>query len=240
MNTIKVEDKKQTLMIAHRGVSGLETENTNAAFVAAGNRSYFGVETDIHKTVDNNFVIIHDDTTKRVAIDNLTVEESTYDTLRGLVLLQKDGKKGRTDLRLSNLEEYIGICKHYEKTAVLELKNHMEKEDVYTICGKIEEMDYLEHVIFISFDLENLIALREKYPSQPAQYLLCECKEADYENLLKYHLDLDILYRNLPRELVERCHANGIKVNCWTCDDAEEAKRLISYGVDFITSNILE
>ena len=34
------------LMIAHRGVSGLELENTCAAFVAAGNRSYFGIETD--------------------------------------------------------------------------------------------------------------------------------------------------------------------------------------------------
>ena len=30
-------------MVAHRGVSGLERENTCAAFVAAGNRSYFGV-----------------------------------------------------------------------------------------------------------------------------------------------------------------------------------------------------
>ena len=59
MNTIKIADKKQTLMVAHRGCSGLERENTNAAFVAAGNRSYFGIETDIHKTLDGKFIIIH-------------------------------------------------------------------------------------------------------------------------------------------------------------------------------------
>ena len=35
MDTIKF-DKKQVKMVAHRGVSGLEMENTNAAFVAAG------------------------------------------------------------------------------------------------------------------------------------------------------------------------------------------------------------
>ena len=44
MDTIKIE-KKNTLMVAHRGVSGLEKENTLAAFIAAGNRSYYGVET---------------------------------------------------------------------------------------------------------------------------------------------------------------------------------------------------
>ena len=53
MNTIKF-DKKNVKVIAHRGVSGLERENTCASFVAAGNRSYYGIETDIHKTMDGN------------------------------------------------------------------------------------------------------------------------------------------------------------------------------------------
>lgn len=53
-------------MIAHRGVSGIECENTAAAFVTAGNRSYFGIETDVHRTADGQYIIIHDDDTKRV------------------------------------------------------------------------------------------------------------------------------------------------------------------------------
>ena len=60
MNTVKF-DKKETKIIAHRGLSGIEKENTNAAFVAAGNRSYFGIETDIHVTKDGRIVVIHDD-----------------------------------------------------------------------------------------------------------------------------------------------------------------------------------
>ena len=83
MNTIKF-NKKNVKVIAHRGVSGLERENTCASFVAAGNRSYYGIETDIHKTMDGNYIIIHDDTTGRVAIDNLEVEKSTFETLRAL------------------------------------------------------------------------------------------------------------------------------------------------------------
>ena len=43
-------------MVAHRGVSKLERENTMPAFVAAGNRSYYGIETDIHITRDGRFI----------------------------------------------------------------------------------------------------------------------------------------------------------------------------------------
>ena len=44
MNTTAI-DKKGCRLVAHRGVSGLEKENTCAAFVAAGVKSYFGIET---------------------------------------------------------------------------------------------------------------------------------------------------------------------------------------------------
>ena len=239
MNTIKIE-KKGVPLIAHRGCSGLEQENTNAAFVAAGNRSYFGVETDVHKTLDGQYVIIHDDHTGRVAIDKLSVEESTYDTLRGLLLKQKDGAKGRSDLRIPNLREYISICQHYEKIGVLELKNHFQREEVYEICAIVEEMGYLDQMIFISFDEENLLFLREKYPEQPAQFLVSKFEEALIPRLQAHALDLDIYYKALTEENVKACHAAGIKVNCWTVDDPEEARRLMAYGVDFITTNILE
>lgn len=239
MNTIKI-DKKGVQLVAHRGCSGLEQENTHAAFVAAGNRSYFGVETDIHKTVDGKIVVIHDDTTGRVAIDNLVVEESTYDTLRGLLLKQKDGVKGRTDIRIPNLEEYINICCHYDKVCVLELKNHFEKEDVWNICSMIEEMGYMDHVIFISFDYENMVSLREKYPTQPAQFLDYKAEPDLLDRLKAHNLDLDISHKVLTKELVDACHAEGIKVNVWTVDDPEIANRLIDWGVDFITTNILE
>lgn len=45
----------QVKMVAHRGMSGLELENTCSAFVAAGNRSYYGIETDVHRTSDGHF-----------------------------------------------------------------------------------------------------------------------------------------------------------------------------------------
>ena len=60
------------------------------------------------------------------------------------------------------------------------------------------------------------------------------------EKLVENKLDLDIYYKNLNKENIELLHSKGIKVNCWTCDDKEFAENLVSYGIDFITSNILE
>mgnify|MGYP000343351893 CR=1 FL=1 len=137
MDTIKIHHPG-VRMIAHRGVSGLECENTAAAFVAAGNRSYFGIETDVHKTVDGKFVIIHDDTTGRVAIDDLEVEKSTFETLRKLSLCDTDDKKGRADLHIPTLTEYISTCKRYGKTAVLELKNAFTSDEIAAICDEIK------------------------------------------------------------------------------------------------------
>ena len=43
MNTVRI-DSRGAGMVAHRGVSGLEKENTLCAFVVAENRSYYPAE----------------------------------------------------------------------------------------------------------------------------------------------------------------------------------------------------
>lgn len=239
MDSIKI-NSLNTNMVAHRGLSGIEKENTNAAFIAAGNRSYFGIETDVHKTVDGKFVTIHDDTTGRVAIDDMVVENSTFDTLRRINLTDTDGSKGREDLHIPTLLEYIGTCKRYDKIAVLELKNEFEKDEIKAICDEIESVGYLEKVIFISFAFNNLVKLREWHPEQPAQFLSSKYEE-NYPAMLQEHgFDLDILYTELNKERIDDLHAHGVKVNCWTCDDKDFAEKLCEYGIDYITSNILE
>ena len=152
MDTIKIH-KGNVKLIAHRGVSGLELENTCAAFVAAGNRSYFGIETDVHVTADGKFIIIHDSNTQRVATEAMVVEESSF----------------------------------------------------------------------------------------KAQYLLAE--EITKEHIRKMAengIHLDTHYLALSKALVDTLHSHGILINCWTVDDPAIAEKLVAWGVDQITSNILE
>ena len=239
MNTVKF-DKKNTLAVAHRGLSGLETENTNAAFVAAGNRSYYGIETDIHRTLDGRFVVCHDDSLKRVGGENIPVEEVTMDTLLSQVLYDKDGTKGRADLRPTTLENYISICKKYEKHCVLELKSDFTDDEIGKIVEIINGFEYLENVTFISFCYDNLVRLRKILPTQSAQFLFSAVTDEIIEKVKAENLDVDVNYKALTEENIKAFHDLGIVVNCWTVNSKEDGETLSKWGVDYITTNILE
>lgn len=226
-------------MIAHRGLSGLERENTCAAFVAAGNRSYYGIETDIHRTKDGQYIVYHDDNLVRLLGDKRIVEEMTFDELRTLRLKDHD-EIVREDLVLPSLVEYIRICKKYDKESVLEIKNHFEPEDIDNVIEIIRAEGWLERTIFISFDLPNCLCLRERLPEQRVQYLVKVCDAEVLAVLRSKKLDLDMYYRNCTKEIVDSCHDLGVNVNVWTVDDLDAAYQMVLAGVDFITTNIIE
>ena len=132
------------------------------------------------------------------------------------------------------------ICKKYDKDCVLEIKNHFEPEDIDNVIAIIRGIGWLERTIFISFDLPNMLCIRERLPQQRAQYLVSSFGDDLLSILTENHLDLDIKYSSLSAEQVRACHEAGIEVNVWTVNEAADAERLAGYGVDFITSNILE
>lgn len=239
MDTVKFK-KGNVKTVAHRGLSGLECENTNAAFVAAGNRSYFGIETDVHVTADGRYILFHDNTTGRVADRDINVEESTYAELKSLKLYDNTDKRLRSDLILPDISDYIRICKKYSKVAVLELKEKMHPKDIAGIIKEIAGEEYLGETVFISFCWENLVEVKAIMPEQKVQFLTSECDSELIKKLKEYKIDLDINYSSVTPELVAELHKNGIEINCWTCDSKEDGEKLVSYGVDYITSNILE
>lgn len=239
MNTVKFE-KKGVKVVAHRGLSGIECENTNAAFIAAGNRSYYGIETDIHRTADGRFIVCHDHDLLRVAGEKLPVEEVSLALAESVTLFDKDGCRDRADLRPSCLENYIKLCKRYEKHAVLELKSSFTDEEIAKIVRIIRSYEYLDHVTFIAFGYENLKKIRAILPDQSVQFLFHELTDEIFERLVADKIDVDIYHKGLTPEVMARLHGAGLTVNCYTVDDAARAEELVAMGVDMITSNILE
>lgn len=239
MDTVKF-DKKSTLVIAHRGLSGIEKENTCSAFVAAGNRSYYGIETDIHRTADGHFVINHDGDFKRVAGEDVVIEESTLEEIQNIVLLDTDGSKSRNDLRPAVLQDYLAICKKYGKHSVIELKSSFTHEEIVRIIEIIKSYDYLESVTFISFEYDNLVKVRKVLPTQSCQYLFWKLTDEEIERLAKDKIDADVWCVELTEEQIKTAHSRGLKVNCWTVNEKENGEKFASWGIDYITTNILE
>ncbi len=227
-------------MIAHRGVSALERENTCPAFIVAGVKSYYGIETDVHVTKDNQFIIVHDDDLKRIAGLDMQVEESTFESLRAVRLKDLDEKTLRNDLFLPTVEEYISICKKYQKQAVIELKNRMPKQSVWELADRIRALGWLQRATFISFFGENLLYLRQRYADASAQYLTETCTDDEIKFMIDNRFDADLCGYCVTKEKVDVLHQAGLLVNVWTIDTLEDAQKAKEYGVDFITTNVLE
>ena len=237
MDTIKI-NKKNVLMIAHRGVSGLETENTKEAFIIAGNKSYYGIETDVHVTLDGKFLICHDDNILRVTGKDLIIEQTNYDDI-----IKNKIYKFKTDinqLEFPNLTDYINICKKYNKEAILEIKNEVKEEDALRIVEEIKSIGWLEHTTIISFCMINLLNIRKYYKDIKLQFLTGEFNDDLLKTLVNNTISLDYYFGNLTKEIIDKMHDNNLVVNCWTVDKEIDADNLINMGVDMITSNILE
>lgn len=239
METLKLVDNK-TKMIAHRGLSGLEKENTAVAFIAAGNRTYYGIETDIRLTKDGEFVICHDDSLKRVAGVDMSISTSTYDELSSICLFDLETKRPKNYLKIPKLIDYLEICKKYEKKAVIEIKEIFLEADIIRLINLVKQHNYLQNTIFISFYLKNLQLIRKQNSEVKIQFLTTDLDNNMINELRKINAGIDIEYQHLSKEQVELCHHHNIPVNVWTVNNPIVALMLITWDVDFITTNILE
>lgn len=85
-----------------------------------------------------------------------------------------------------------------------------------------------------------MVSLRKLLPDQPIQYLCSSLPDDLPERVKKYRFDIDVEYHALTKESVEALHRDGIGINCWTVDDPVRDTELASWGVDYMTSDILE
>ena len=98
----------------------------------------------------------------------------------------------------------------------------------------------MENVTFISFIYENLTKVKRILPNQSAQYLFWKVTDEEIARLVRDKIDVDVWCKELTREQIEACHKAGLTVNCWTVDEIADGERFAEWGIDYITSNILE
>jgi glycerophosphoryl diester phosphodiesterase len=74
-------------IIGHRGVAGLELENTHSSFTRALNMGLQAVELDVRKTKDDQLVVCHDADLQRIANRQEKIRDLHLNELRKIVLI---------------------------------------------------------------------------------------------------------------------------------------------------------
>lgn len=239
MNTKKI-DNKSTLMIAHRGLSGLETENTMPAFIAACNRSYWGCECDIHFTKDHKMVVCHDGHIRRVSKYHDNIANHTYKSLNSKCLNDPFTKEPRDYYHVPLLTDLLDCIKKYEKKLVIELKDHWNESEIKEFHDLLKEKEMLDNVVVISFLMDDLLKLRKIDKDLPIQFLIGSSYQEHLETCFANNFGLDINHLSLSKELIDLFHSHNLPVNAWTVNDPEKAKQYVEWGIDYITTNIVE
>ena len=240
-------DIPQCRFVAHRGLSGVETENTCAAFLLAAQRGYWGIETDVHGTTDGKFVICHDANLKRVSGVDFDVRRHTLGAARKVALRDFGGEEAagsaassRSDLRVPEFRDYLSICAKYGKHPVIELKDPFSPATLEKIVGEVRDHGILDDAVFISFLWKNCLGIRKLCPNLPVMNLDGLSDDTPLSAHLEHRIGADFHYGKLDRETVSAFRAAGLPVCAWTVDDPALARSLADIGVEYLTTNVLE
>ena len=82
--------------------------------------------------------------------------------------------------------------------------------------------------------------MRKLLPTARLQFLCGEINDQTIDFCVKNGADIDVGHPALTKETVAKLKSAGVKINCWTVNDKAVAENLVSLGVDYITTNILE
>jgi glycerophosphoryl diester phosphodiesterase len=225
-----------TAIIAHRGASRAAVENTVDAFALAVAMGVDGIELDVRRTRDGCLVVHHD---PRVA--------------DGAAIIEVD----RADLpdHVPDLHAALLACAgadgEFEVTVNIEIKNDVSEPDfdptrsiapiVVAEARAVAETSgsAARPWLISSFDLAMVDAVRAVDPSVATAWLVVGVPPDAISVLQDHgHGALHPWVGSLERATVESCHASGIAVNTWTCDDPERIRELVAWGVDGICTNV--
>lgn len=224
-----IKNYPEVRWIAHRGLSSKYLENTVKAYKAAAKLPFFGIETDIHLTLDNIPITHHDHNLARLSNNTSHLKDLTFSDLNSIKLKDK--------YQIPTLKEYLKIVKSNHKVAVIEFKPTFTSSQIQLILDHISSHININQIIIISFHLDNLKKIRQKHPDMTLQYLTDKFDKDTLKLLRTHKIDYSIHHSVLNHKIVQTIHQAGLKVATWTVNYLEDAIRLIEMGVDYITTD---
>jgi glycerophosphoryl diester phosphodiesterase len=224
------------LVIAHRGASAAEPENTLRAFELAIRLGAQMIELDLHATCDGHVVIIHNDELSHTTNMKGRVSELTLAEVR-----RADAGKGEC---IPTLEETLELTQGRVRL-YLEIKDPRATAETLRI---VRQRALTDQVMLASFDLELMQQLGNEVtdmelgvivgiPSlNPLVWLRTSfpwtvLRRLNYQVLC---LQLELCHRHLARRIKQE----GKQLYVWTANDETAFARLIDCGADGIVTDV--
>jgi glycerophosphoryl diester phosphodiesterase len=222
----------QVVRIAHRGASGLYPENTLLALRKALEISVDALEVDVHRTLDDQLVVIHDSNVDRTTNGKGRVRELTLSQIKAL-----DAGQGE---RVPTLAEVVQLVTDTPVRLCVEVKGYSADEELAVTDAVMQflgEADAVGKVIVTSFSQDVLRRVKainplvatmlDPWPQDgtltPRQ--VCEQTLAAGANCLSFDFDY------VTQALMDECRLTGLMLWPWAPNAPEEMQAMLRLGV---------
>ncbi len=229
------------LNIGHRGFGVHAVENTLTAFEKAIEHGIDMVEFDVRLTRDNEVVVFHDPTLKRLSSVGVKVEDIDFESLRKFrVFLKKEKSRGTQFDFIPSLREVLDLTR--DKISLnIELKYSNGKSLllVKNVLELVKEYGMGSRVILSSFSSEMLEMASHVDDSIRCGYIFhSRAKKSINSNFTNCSLYSIHPYKGIVnKRLMQQAKENSLKVFPWTVNSAKLMKKLIALGVDGMITN---
>lgn len=216
-------------LIAHRGLAVDHPQNTLSAFRAAGEKGFWAIETDVHKTKDGFLVCCHNETVDVAYEGTGRIPDLTWAEIRAMP--HRQDKKERMPL----FREYLEICKHSGCLPFLEVKT-APPEDILKEALDVFPVD---EIIFSGIHLEPLLRARAACPEIFLHHIFTTPEEmAQLEKIGNCGVSYKIAdLADAPEGLVQRVHDAGMLLCLRAADTREKVLNMIAAGLDYMPTN---
>ncbi|MFW5873759.1 MAG: glycerophosphodiester phosphodiesterase [Bacillota bacterium] len=226
--------------IGHRGASGHFPENTILAFDQALKLGAKGLEFDLKMTSDNKVLVFHDDDTLRMTGDKYEINETEYNLLKKLIILETEDEK------IPLLREVLNNFP--DVPMVIEIKD-IGQDVVNKVAEVIKETESGNQILLGSFNESTIKGIREALPDVPTAacekeaflfYILAHLGLAGFLNWEFDAFTIPTTHKKLPvltPPFIAATRAKNMGLYIWTINNKKAMKRLIKLGVDGIMTD---
>lgn len=229
------------VIFAHRGACAHAPENTLASFNLAVEHGADAVELDVKLTLDQQVVVIHDQTTDRTTGVMGTVSQMLLRDLKDLEAGSLFDRKflGEQIPTLDEVFEAVG-----NKLLVnVELTNYTTPRDdlVALVAEIVLRHEMQDRVVFSSFFASNLRKAALLLPEVPRAIL---CSKGIFGALARSAYGRRVspelihpYYTDVNAKYIAQEHAQNRRVNVWTVDADKDLKRMFELKVDGVITD---
>ncbi len=235
---------------AHRGYSDKYPENTLLAFEEAGKRSeYSGIETDVHRTSDGVFVLMHDETIDRTTNGTGKPSAYTYEQLQEFYI---DGGNGwdtqyANQFKIPKLTEYLKICKKYGKIPYIQV-DQVESSYLGELIELLDKEGWKGRCVLTSFTLSDLTSVRSITDEYIFEYMVSSSVSdfasvlneiSAYKNVVFRPSGTNFVSLSNVEDVIQRFRNANILVECYGLNvgDTATLTKMIELGIEGVTCN---